>query len=72
MGAIDQGLVDLVINIPIEYDEFGRPDGYHIRRRAVDAGIPLKAASSSLGSAAAWSPVAQRSGRGAPGRRFLG
>src|SRR6185436_20020347 len=41
MDAIDQGLVDLVINIPIEYDEFGRPDGYHIRRRAVDAGIPL-------------------------------
>jgi carbamoyl-phosphate synthase large subunit len=34
-------LVDLVINIPIEYDELGRPDGYHIRRRAVDAGIPL-------------------------------
>jgi carbamoyl-phosphate synthase large subunit len=41
MDAIDQGLVDLVINIPIEYDELGRPDGYHIRRRAVDAGIPL-------------------------------
>jgi carbamoyl-phosphate synthase large subunit len=31
----------LVINIPIEYDGQGRPDGYHIRRRAVDAGIPL-------------------------------
>src|SRR5262249_13753400 len=41
MDAIEQGLVDLVINIPIEYDELGRPDGYHIRRRAVDAGIPL-------------------------------
>jgi carbamoyl-phosphate synthase large subunit len=41
MDAIEQGLVDLVINIPIEYDEVGRPDGYHIRRRAVDAGIPL-------------------------------
>ena len=41
MGAIDQGLVDLVINIPREYDELGRPDGYWIRRRAVDAGIPL-------------------------------
>ena len=26
---------------PFEYDELGRPDGYHIRRRAVDAGIPL-------------------------------
>ena len=41
MDAIEQGLVDLVINIPIEYDELGRPDGYHIRRRAVDAGRPL-------------------------------
>ena len=30
-----------MINIPVEYDELGRPDGYHIRRRAVDAGIPL-------------------------------
>ena len=30
-----------MINIPIEYDELGRPDGYLIRRRAVDAGIPL-------------------------------
>jgi carbamoyl-phosphate synthase large subunit len=41
MDAIEQGLVDLVINIPIEYDELGRPDGYHIRRQAVDAGSPL-------------------------------
>jgi carbamoyl-phosphate synthase large subunit len=41
MDAIKQGLVDLVINIPIEYDQLGRPDGYHIRRQAVDAGIPL-------------------------------
>jgi carbamoyl-phosphate synthase large subunit len=39
--VIDDGRVDLVINIPIEYDEEGRPDGYQIRRRAVDAGIPL-------------------------------
>jgi carbamoyl-phosphate synthase large subunit len=39
--AIDDGSVDLVINIPREYDEQGRPDGYLIRRRAVDAGIPL-------------------------------
>ncbi len=30
-----------MINIPREYDELGRPDGYWIRRRAVDAGIPL-------------------------------
>jgi carbamoyl-phosphate synthase large subunit len=39
--AIEDGKVDLVINIPREYDELGRPDGYWIRRRAVDAGIPL-------------------------------
>jgi carbamoyl-phosphate synthase large subunit len=39
--AIEAGLVDLVINIPREYDDLGRPDGYWIRRRAVDAGIPL-------------------------------
>jgi carbamoyl-phosphate synthase large subunit len=39
--AIDDRLVDLVINVPVEYDELGRPDGYFIRRRAVDAGIPL-------------------------------
>ncbi len=39
--AIEEGKVDLVINIPREYDQEGRPDGYWIRRRAVDAGIPL-------------------------------
>jgi carbamoyl-phosphate synthase large subunit len=39
--AIERGLVDLVINVPREYDELGRPDGYWIRRRAVDAGVPL-------------------------------
>ncbi|MGB5697451.1 MAG: carbamoyl-phosphate synthase large subunit, partial [Polyangiales bacterium] len=38
---IDDGRVDLVINIPREYDEQGRPDGYLIRRHAVDAGVPL-------------------------------
>jgi carbamoyl-phosphate synthase large subunit len=41
MQAIDEGKVDLVINIPREYDQLGRPDGYYIRRRAVDAGVPL-------------------------------
>jgi carbamoyl-phosphate synthase large subunit len=41
IDLIDQQAVDLVINIPREYDEQGRPDGYFIRRRAVDAGIPL-------------------------------
>ena len=39
--AIEEGKVDLVINIPVDYDEQGRPDGYMIRRRAVDAGLPL-------------------------------
>jgi carbamoyl-phosphate synthase large subunit len=39
--AIDDGSVDLVINVPRSYDELGRPDGYWIRRRAADAGIPL-------------------------------
>jgi carbamoyl-phosphate synthase large subunit len=39
--VIDDGRVDLIINIPREYDEQGRPDGYKIRRHAVDAGIPL-------------------------------
>lgn len=39
--AIDNGSVDLVINVPRSYDELGRPDGYWIRRRAVDAGVPL-------------------------------
>jgi carbamoyl-phosphate synthase large subunit len=41
MDVIDDGLVDLVINVPRTYDELGRPDGYLIRRRAVDAEIPL-------------------------------
>ena len=41
MQAIDEGKVDLVINIPREYDALGRPDGYLIRRRAVDTGVPL-------------------------------
>lgn len=41
MDVIDAGKVDLVINVPREYDQLGRPDGYLIRRRAVDAGIPL-------------------------------
>ncbi len=30
-----------MINIPREYDDLGRPDGYQIRRRAVEAGVPL-------------------------------
>ncbi|MCA9551736.1 MAG: carbamoyl-phosphate synthase large subunit, partial [Myxococcales bacterium] len=39
--CINEGKVDLVINVPKSYDEMGRPDGYAIRRRAVDAEIPL-------------------------------
>lgn len=38
---IDAGDVDLVINIPRSFDELGRPDGYLIRRRAVETGLPL-------------------------------
>lgn len=38
---IERGAVDLVINIPREYDQFGRPDGVLIRRAAVDAAMPL-------------------------------
>ncbi|MEQ9005592.1 MAG: ATP-grasp domain-containing protein, partial [Pseudomonadales bacterium] len=38
---INDGKVDLVINVPREYDRFGRPDGYLIRRRAIDAGVGL-------------------------------
>ena len=41
LKLIDNGSVDLVINVPREYDELGRPDGYEIRRRAVDAGVYL-------------------------------
>ena len=41
MDVIDEGRVDLVINVPRSYDEFGRPDGYLIRRRAIDAEVPL-------------------------------
>ncbi len=41
IDLIDRGEVDLVINVPREYDAFGRPDGVLIRRAAVDAGVPL-------------------------------
>ena len=41
LDVIRQGLVDLVINIPREYDEHGRPDGYLIRREAIDQGVAL-------------------------------
>jgi carbamoyl-phosphate synthase large subunit len=35
------GEIDLVINVPREYDEKGRPDGYRLRRFAIDLEIPL-------------------------------
>jgi carbamoyl-phosphate synthase large subunit len=38
---MNEGKIDLVINIPRSYDRDGRPDGYFIRRRAVDLNIPL-------------------------------
>lgn len=41
MELIHAGRADLVINIPREFDDLGRPDGYLIRRQAVEAGIPL-------------------------------
>jgi carbamoyl-phosphate synthase large subunit len=34
-------MVDLVINVTREYDQYGRPDGYWIRRQAIDLGVPL-------------------------------
>jgi carbamoyl-phosphate synthase large subunit len=41
LKLIERGDVDLVINVPREYDALGRPDGIHIRRAAVDASVPL-------------------------------
>ena len=41
LDLIDQGEVDLVVNVPIAWDPEGRPDGYLVRRRAVDRGVPL-------------------------------
>jgi len=41
LRLIDQEAIDLIINIPREYDQLGRPDGYLIRRRAVETGVPL-------------------------------
>jgi hypothetical protein len=41
MSHLRAGKIDLVINIPREYDEKGRPDGFRIRRAAIDLEIPL-------------------------------
>jgi carbamoyl-phosphate synthase large subunit len=40
-NLIASGQVDLIINIPRQYDKQGRPDGYWIRRAAIDQGVPL-------------------------------
>ena len=37
----NEGIIDLVINVPRDYDQLGRPDGYVIRRLAIDCGVPL-------------------------------
>ncbi|MGB7740127.1 MAG: hypothetical protein WBM03_13520, partial [Steroidobacteraceae bacterium] len=39
--VMESGQIDLVINIPRDWDEKGRPDGFRIRRSAVDLEIPL-------------------------------
>jgi carbamoyl-phosphate synthase large subunit len=41
LSLIEANQVDLVINVPREYDTLGRPDGFFIRRSAVDHGVPL-------------------------------
>ncbi|VUX54951.1 protein of unknown function [uncultured Woeseiaceae bacterium] len=41
MDLIDAGKIDLVINVSREFDESGRPDGFFIRRRAVESGVSL-------------------------------
>jgi carbamoyl-phosphate synthase large subunit len=41
IDLIERGGVDLVINVSRQYDAAGRPDGFEIRRAAVDAGVPL-------------------------------
>ncbi len=41
LDLIDRGEVDFVVNVPVAYDPEGRPDGFLVRRRAVDRGVPL-------------------------------
>ena len=41
VSLLNSGHIDLVINIPRSYDSQGMPDGYRIRRRAVDMNVPL-------------------------------
>jgi carbamoyl-phosphate synthase large subunit len=39
--AMKSGRIDFVINVPRQFDDRGRPDGYRIRRAAIDLQIPL-------------------------------
>lgn len=41
LSLIESADVDCVINVPRNYDQYGRPDGYLIRRCAVETGVPL-------------------------------
>lgn len=41
LELIEQGRVDFVVNVARDYDSAGRPDGYQIRRQAVDSGVTL-------------------------------
>jgi carbamoyl-phosphate synthase large subunit len=41
MDLMNDGKIDLVINVSREFDESGRPDGFFIRRRAAESGISL-------------------------------
>jgi carbamoyl-phosphate synthase large subunit len=41
MDLMDDGKIDLVINVSREFDESGRPDGFFIRRRATESGVSL-------------------------------
>jgi carbamoyl-phosphate synthase large subunit len=40
-ALMESGQIDLVINIPRDWDAQGRPDGFRIRRAAIDLEIPL-------------------------------
>jgi carbamoyl-phosphate synthase large subunit len=41
LAHLRRGDIDLIINVPRSFDESGRPDGFLIRRAAVDLDIPL-------------------------------
>jgi carbamoyl-phosphate synthase large subunit len=41
LSRLRSGDIDLVINLPRTFDAEGRPDGFRIRRAAIDLEIPL-------------------------------